>query len=366
MGKDKLIIKPKKTTAIVAQERANLPALNQADALIAQAINKNVPVETMEKLLIMRKDLKAEWAEEQFNKAMSKLQGELPIIEKDTAVKNKPEKGGGLRYKYATLDKIVKQTSSIISANGFSYLIKVVTEKDDVKVIVKATHVDGHKEETEFKVPIDPTAFMTKQQKYASALTYAKRYAFCNAFGIMTGEEDDDSCTNEVAEKKKAFNKPAHKTPAISKEQVSEKPAISPKEQIMIELKKLGNEPKTKPEVEELVKSFTTLELKPENFEEIISRLSVLVKEIAKSNETRKEEVVVEGVVVAPTPLKKEVSGEKISVAKLTVVRALAKTNCALFDDSEIKQFFQISVDNLEDLSTEEGETLFKKLTTAR
>lgn len=144
-----------------------------------------------------------------------------------------------------------------------------------------------------------------------------------------------------------------------------EKKPIEPKERIMIELKKLGNEPKTKPEVEELVKGLTTLELKPENFEEIISRLSALVKEVSQSNATRKEEVV-EGVVVAPTTVKPEVSGEKISAAKLTVVRALAKTNCALLDDSEIKEFFQITVNKLEDLSAEEGDVLFKKLTTSR
>ena len=153
-----------------------------------------------------------------------------------------------------------------------------------------------------------------------------------------------------------------------------EKKPIEPKERIMIELKKLGNEPKTKPEVEELVKGLTTLDLKPENFEEIISRLSALVQEVAQSSGKRPNsstaikdsEEVVEGVVVAPTPVKKEISGEKISAAKLTVVRALAKTNCFLLNDGEIKEFFQITTDKLEDLSVEEGEVLFKKLTTSR
>src|SRR3990167_3791525 len=34
---------------------------------------------------------------------------------------------------------------------------------------------------------------MNAAQKVASALTYAKRYAFCNAFGILTGDADDDA-----------------------------------------------------------------------------------------------------------------------------------------------------------------------------
>ena len=33
---------------------------------------------------------------------------------------------------------------------------------------------------------------MSDSQKYAGALTFAKRYAFCNAFGILTADEDID------------------------------------------------------------------------------------------------------------------------------------------------------------------------------
>ena len=42
-----------------------------AETLIAQAIDKAVPVETMEKLLAMRRELKAEWAKEQFDAAIA-------------------------------------------------------------------------------------------------------------------------------------------------------------------------------------------------------------------------------------------------------------------------------------------------------
>jgi hypothetical protein len=36
---------------------------------------------------------------------------------------------------------------------------------------------------------------MTTPQKFASALTFAKRYAFCNVLGILTGDKDDDANT---------------------------------------------------------------------------------------------------------------------------------------------------------------------------
>src|SRR5262249_52436437 len=36
-------------------------------------------------------------------------------------------------------------------------------------------------------------AIMSQTQVVAAALTFAKRYAFCNAFGILTGNEDTDA-----------------------------------------------------------------------------------------------------------------------------------------------------------------------------
>lgn len=178
------------------------PQSLEPEALIAQAIAKNVPVETMEKLLAMRKELKAEKARDLFFAAMSKLQSELPVIEKTKIVRQK----GVERYRYAPLDVIVKQTQKIIAKNGFSYMIKIEHENREIKAVCVVTHSAGHSEESAFLAPISDNTFMNKQQHYASASTYAKRYSFCNALGILTGDEDDDS--NSVP------NKPAGNTNA--------------------------------------------------------------------------------------------------------------------------------------------------------
>ena len=162
-----------------------------AENLISQAIGKNVPIETMEKILGMRRELKAEWAKEQFDKAMSEFQGSCPVIKKSKAVSNKDRT---VRYRYAPLDEIVKQVGKIISEKGLSYTItSEVKESKTVVATVKVTHVSGYSQDSSFEIPIDTEGYMTQPQKFASALTYAKRYAFCNAFGILTGDEDDDA-----------------------------------------------------------------------------------------------------------------------------------------------------------------------------
>lgn len=161
-----------------------------AESLIEQAINRGVSVETMERLLAMRRELKEEKAKEAYNFAMSRFQAECPIIKKTKQVLNRDKT---LRYSYATIDSIVRQVKGLIQKYGFSYTIDAIVEEKWVTAICKVIHDLGHSETSQFKIPIDSEAYMNESQKFASALTFAKRYAFCNAFGILTGEEDDDS-----------------------------------------------------------------------------------------------------------------------------------------------------------------------------
>jgi alpha-D-ribose 1-methylphosphonate 5-triphosphate synthase subunit PhnI len=57
---------------------------------------------------------------------------------------------------------------------------------DKVTAASFVKHKAGHTESTDFTVDIDEKAFMSAPQKTA------KRYSLCHAFGIATGEEDDE------------------------------------------------------------------------------------------------------------------------------------------------------------------------------
>ena len=162
------------------------------EALISQAIDKAVPVETMEKLLAMRTQLKQESARETFMFNLSCFQGDCPVIVKNKVVKNK---NGSPRYVYAPLDDIVSQVRELLKRYGFSYTIETRDEQDPAgqRSICTVHHVEGHSRSSEFWAPIDKDSYMSDQQKWAAASTYGKRYAFCNAFGILTGDEDNDA-----------------------------------------------------------------------------------------------------------------------------------------------------------------------------
>ena len=74
------------------QEQAVTLFKEQVTVLISQAIDKNASVQTMERLLAMRRELKAEYAREAYDNAMSAFQAECPIIKKTKNVFTKTGK----------------------------------------------------------------------------------------------------------------------------------------------------------------------------------------------------------------------------------------------------------------------------------
>jgi hypothetical protein len=190
VGKKETALAVVKETPVELVQESNIPATVDAGALIARAIDKNLPIESMEKLLAMRRELKAEWAKEQYFAALSRFQKACPTIGKSKGVN---DKYGKRRYSYAPLEVIVEEVRDALEANGFSYTTATEQTPDSVTAICNAHHIAGHGESTRLTVPIDHEAYMSAPQKVASALTYATRYAFRNAFGIMTGDEDDDA-----------------------------------------------------------------------------------------------------------------------------------------------------------------------------
>ncbi len=224
------------------------------EVLISQAITQGLPVETMERLFTLREKVKAEQAREAFVDSMSSFQSVCPIIEKTKKVLNKD--GRTVRYQYAPIEAIAEQIKKPLADNGLSYKWEVENKVGFINATAVVTHRLGHSEHSSFEVPIDTDGYMTAPQKYASALTFAKRYSLCNILGISTGEEDTDAVD-------------------VGKES----DAKDIKAKIMFLLRSLGNETKEKEQIVEAVKKLTGLTLEDKNYPEIVSRLEVLVAE---------------------------------------------------------------------------------------
>jgi hypothetical protein len=182
------------------------------EALLNLAIKKQVPVETLERLLTMRSHLKAEWAKEQYNIAMTAFQSECPTIQKNKQ---------GYGYKYADLAQIDEQTKAIRAKHGLSYSFDTEEKDNGIVILCTVKHIAGHHTTTKVFIDKETTTKMNASQQSGAVMTYGKRYAFQNAFGILTGDEDTDAAPTPPL----SLNQLSPAAPALPKSQL---PPVAP------------------------------------------------------------------------------------------------------------------------------------------
>ena len=174
-----------------------------ADALIQQAIDKNISIDAIEKLIALRKQIKEEYAEEMYYEALAIFQENCPNVPKEKKVNITTRAGIHYSYNYAPIEVVMRVTAPVLHAQGFSYFVKSETDMENgtIKGIAVLHHKYGHSETSSFMVPIDTTGKMNKMQQAESSLTYAKRIAFCNVIGILSTDDDTNVSEIEPTEK---------------------------------------------------------------------------------------------------------------------------------------------------------------------
>jgi hypothetical protein len=242
-----------KTIKVRKKRELRVVKQDEVSTFISQAIEHNLPVETMERLFNLQREYKADKAKEAFVQALSTFQSEVPVIKK---TKNVLNKDGTLRYQYAPIDSVIEQIKKPLSENGLSYNWDSAREEQHIKVICKLTHIGGHSELSTFDIPIEQSQYMTSPQSYATAQSYAKRYTLLNVLGIATAEEDTDATDAN-----------------------NNKDAKNEKARIVFLLRRLGEKTSTKEEIKEAISRIAQLDLSEVNFPEIISRLEISVNE---------------------------------------------------------------------------------------
>ena len=230
----------KKSKAIAKREVVALDAVPEKismEEVLLRAVEKDASIETIERLAALYERAQEKVARKEFFDALAAFQAECPIIKKTRTVKNEQ---GYRMYDYAPLDQIIKQTAGLIGKHGFAYQIKPrfeeATDKYPFGRIVAVCHVShsgGHTEDSEFPIAIkEATKFTNMAQQGGTALTYAKRYAFTGAFGIVTEDSDEDGrmTPQQARETKREVRQPqmtptAQKAANGSKERVQLEPA---------------------------------------------------------------------------------------------------------------------------------------------
>lgn len=194
----------KEKTLVIKSPKQEIIKENTSTDLITMALQNKVDVSVLERLVALKEKTDAQFSKNEFIKAMAEFQKNCPVINKAKKVKDKQGKD---RYSFAPLDDIISQTKGTIAKAGLSYTFKITNTDKTLTASCVVTHVSGHSEESSFIVPIGSEEYMTEVQKFGARATFAKRYAFTNAFGIMTGDEDVDGVVDDKnSNKKDTFN----------------------------------------------------------------------------------------------------------------------------------------------------------------
>jgi hypothetical protein len=160
--------------------------------LIEVAIGTGKSPEFLRELLAVRREWEADEARKAYSSAKSDFQARSPIIEKQDTAYDK---------KYARMDRIWRETRQLRADTGLSVTWNVCELREGGICHVEGSlcHRQGHSEPLRMDVPIpELVKGQNKAQQMGSAYTYAQRYAFCAALGIVTGDDDDGNNAGSV------------------------------------------------------------------------------------------------------------------------------------------------------------------------
>jgi len=161
--------------------------------LLELAINKDLDIDKLAKLMELQKEYNADIARKAFFSALSEFQIQCPELRKTKEVSFKETK-----YNYAPLADIDRQIKKSLKDNGLSKRWEIQDSGEDITVTCIITHVDGHTEKTSMKSKPDTSGSKNPIQARGSAIEYMKRYTLIGALGITTADSDIDGRLPEL------------------------------------------------------------------------------------------------------------------------------------------------------------------------
>ena len=174
--------------------QAQLAVVEQSPlALIARLIDRGqITTESVgvaKELFALDREMRKDRAEQEFAGAFSGLQKALKTFR---ATKVVPDKQGNTKYTYLPYEEIMGVVQPLADQFGFS--ISFSTDFQDARIIQTCTlqHIAGH--HRDYKAFVRAGAGphgATETQADGAAMTYAKRYALCNALNIVVERDTD-------------------------------------------------------------------------------------------------------------------------------------------------------------------------------
>lgn len=184
-------------TTAIEKQNGQLVATTP-DQLLALAVDKNLDIDKLEKLLSMKERWDKAQAEKAFTAALTDFQEECPDLRKTKKVSFETRTGGTTEYHYAPLGDIDRQIKSLLKKYGLSKTWKIIEANGKIKVACIIKHIEGHAETTEMEADADTSGSKNPIQAKGSTVEYLKRYTLIGALGLTTADQDIDGRLPEL------------------------------------------------------------------------------------------------------------------------------------------------------------------------
>lgn len=167
------------------------------DQLLALAVDKDLDIDKLEKLMLMKERWDAAQAKKAFLNALTNFQEQCPDLRKTKRVEF-DTRAGKAEYNFAPLGDIDRQIKKLMKDNGLSKQWRIKDEGTKIKVACIISHVDGHSESTEMEAESDMSGSKNAIQGKGSAIKYMQRYTLEGALGLTTADQDIDGRMPEM------------------------------------------------------------------------------------------------------------------------------------------------------------------------
>lgn len=181
------------SNAVAVQEPVSAPAVPESAAIIQvierAAINPDVDIDKMERLLEMQERIMERNARSAYAADLARMQPELPVIAERGGIK---DRSGRVQSTYALWEDINEAIKPVLAKHGFALSFRTGQDEGRITVTGVLSHREGHSEETTMHLPIDTSGSKNSVQAVGSSISYGKRYTAGALLNITSRGEDDD------------------------------------------------------------------------------------------------------------------------------------------------------------------------------
>ena len=182
------------TDTQIATAEDSAPPVPAATSIIAvierAALNPDVDIEKMERLLAMQERIIERQAKADFDAALAEMQPNLPVITEKGEIKNKQ---GNVQSTYAKWEDINEAIRPVLHKHGFSLNFRIENLPNDKIVVYAVLSHGGHSEKTPSPaMGADTSGSKNAIQAQKSTVSYGKRITAEAILNLTRRGDDDD------------------------------------------------------------------------------------------------------------------------------------------------------------------------------